>query len=382
MFKRIYLYRLKAMFRDPSTLFWMLIFPYLLAIIFSIVILPVGNLKFEALKVAVVQNEALEQNPSLKSFFTSISSDSAENKLLSLEYMDEQGAVKELDAFAITGFYTALSDGTLELSLNRSSIDQTILRSIADSYNQISKVVNATIQSHPQEAEAIVNSLNWLDTQDLLRDKNYRSEGNAMVVYFFALIGMFIMYAMNFAMVEISYLQGNLSKQGARVLVSPASKGSLLLASLAAAMTIQMANSIVFIIFLDKVIGIPLLHFGLPLWTLLFIANITAMTLGTALATMVKGSMDMKIGVAISISMLCSFLAGLMTEGIRFFMINNFPFLARLNPAELIADSFYSLYFFADNARVWQNCLILAAIALVLSILSAFKLRRSDYASI
>lgn len=382
MFGRIYLYRIKASFREPVTLFWSLIFPYLLAVIFAIVILPMGKLQFEPLKVAVVQNNLPEQDSSFKAFFDELSAADSDMQLLEVEYTDEEEAVKQLNSFAISGFFTTQNDGTLELALNRSDIEQTILRSIADSYNQISKVVGDTLQKQSDKAEVILSNLQRVDTTKLLQDNRFREDGNIMAVYFFALIGMYIMYAMNFALIEVTYMQGNLSYQGARVLVSPSSKVSLLLASLSAAFTIQMTNSVLFMIFLDKIIGIPVLRFGLPLWVLLAVANLTTIAMGSALATLVKGNMEVKISLAIGVSMLCSFLAGLMTEGVRFLMINTFPRLARLNPAELIADSFYSLYFFADQARVWENCLILAALAIIFSTMSLFKLRRSNYASI
>ncbi len=382
MFIRVFLYRLKSNFRDPIRLFWMLIFPYIMAVVFALAIMPMGEMKFEPLKVAVVEDSSSQANPAYKEFFDSISAPDAEQRFLDVTYMDEETAIKELNAFNITGFYTSTSDGKLELSINRSEIDQTILRSIADSYNQISFVIGESIQSNPTKAMAIMESLDKVNTQNLLQNKNFREEGNPTAVYFFALIGMFIMYAMNFSLNEVTHLQGDLSTQGARVLVSPAPKSSLLLASISSAFTIQMLNSIAFMVFLDKVIGFSVLHFGLPLWGLLILANITAIAMGATLATFVKGSFDVKISTAIAISMICSFFAGLMNDGIRAYMINNLRFVARLNPAELIADSFYSMYFFQDQARVLENCLILGAITLFLAAISIIKIRRSSYASI
>ncbi len=381
MFTRIYAYRIKTNCVTLPRFFWMLAFPYILAIIFA-VLLPVGTAPIEPLKVAVIEGQAAAPNQAAHVFFDSLSSSDSETKLLDLEYQTETTALQGLLDFSLSGVFRVQEDGHLELIINRSDIEQTILRSVADSFNQISLAVNAAIDSNPAQAEAIVSSLNWVDTAAMFKDNAYRQDGNPMVAYIFALIGMFVMYAMNFTLIEVTYLQGDLSKQGARVLVSPASKLSLILASVCAAFTIQMLNTIAYLFFLDKVIGVPLLHFGLPLWVLMVVANLAAIALGAALATLVKGGLDVKISLAITISMICSFFAGLMTEGIRFTIINAFPRLSRLNPVELIADSFYSLYFFADEARVWENCLILAGIALILAVFSVIKLRRSDYASI
>lgn len=382
MFTRIYAYRIKTNLRDPSALFWMLAFPYILAIIFAVVILPVGTSPIEAIKVAVIEQEASTEMQAARLFFDNISSPDSSAQLLEVQYLGEAEAYQELHNFSLSGVFRVQGNGHLELIINRSDIEQTILRSVADSFNQISLAVNEAIRSNPGQAEAILASLDWVDTAKIFKDNAYRQDGNPMVTYIFALIGMFVMYAMNFTLVEVTYLQANLSKQGARVMASPASKLTLILSSVCAAFTIQMLNTIAFLFFLDKVIGVPILHFGLPLWVLMVVANLAAIALGAALATLVRGGLDLKISLAITISMVCSFLAGMMTEGIRFTIINAFPRLSRLNPVELIADSFYSMYFFADEARVWENSLILAGIAIVLAVLSIIKLRRSDYASI
>ena len=80
--------------------------------------------------------------------------------------------------------------------------------------------------------------------------------------------------------------------------------------------------------------------------------------------------------------MICSFLAGLMLEGISYQIQTHCPILALINPASRIADAFYCLYYYDNYGRFFQNIGILAVMAAVLLVIILIFERRQQYESI
>ena len=88
------------------------------------------------------------------------------------------------------------------------------------------------------------------------------------------------------------------------------------------------------------------------------------------------------MAVLIMVSMLLSFLSGLMMAEIKDLVATNMPLLAYLNPANLIADSFYSLYFYDTLTRFGLNTAILCGMTMALCVATYFLVRRQKYASV
>ena len=89
-----------------------------------------------------------------------------------------------------------------------------------------------------------------------------------------------------------------------------------------------------------------------------------------------------KIGIILGISMICSFLAGLMNSNMKDIVEKHAPFINRINPAALISDAFYCINVYDDTARYHRSLITLAAMSLVLVIVSFLLIRRERYDSI
>jgi len=72
----------------------------------------------------------------------------------------------------------------------------------------------------------------------------------------------------------------------------------------------------------------------------------------------------------------------MMFDGIKLIIRNNVPVLSYLNPANLIADSFYALYFYSGTTHYFINLLILCAMTVVFGFITYIVLRRQKYASL
>ena len=89
-----------------------------------------------------------------------------------------------------------------------------------------------------------------------------------------------------------------------------------------------------------------------------------------------------KNGILTSLSLLSSFLSGLMVAGIKYKIEKVLPILNKLNPAAVITDALYSLNIY-DTYHQYITCIsILAVMSVILCTLSYLMIRRESYASI
>ncbi|MEI6101566.1 MAG: hypothetical protein WCP73_06985 [Eubacteriales bacterium] len=80
--------------------------------------------------------------------------------------------------------------------------------------------------------------------------------------------------------------------------------------------------------------------------------------------------------------MLCSILAGLMSQSIKLSITQAAPILAYINPANVISDAFYSLYYYTNHDRFFLSIAILFIMSGVFYLIVYLITRRQKYASI
>ena len=181
---------------------------------------------------------------------------------------------------------------------------------------------------------------------------------------------------------EVTAIQANQSPQGARNNLAPSHKLKVFAISVLAASTIQFAVILTLLSFLVFVLGINLgSQLGLILLTCL-VSTFTGVAYGCFISAAAKKSEGIKVGIMIGSTMMMSFLSGMMSTDIKIYINNNLPIIRYLNPASLITDSFYSLYYYDTHTLYYTNTLILVGITILFGVLTYFILRRQKYASI
>ena len=104
--------------------------------------------------------------------------------------------------------------------------------------------------------------------------------------------------------------------------------------------------------------------------------------MGTAIGTVVKANENIKTGILLTITMLGCFLSGMMGITMKYIIDKNIPIINKINPASMITDGFYALYYYDTLNRYFFNIaslLIFSGIAIIISYMS---LRRQKYDSI
>lgn len=132
-------------------------------------------------------------------------------------------------------------------------------------------------------------------------------------------------------------------------------------------------------------IGVLKVDYGdnLPLVLVLALSGCLAgLALGVMIGTVLKTNENVKTGIIISITMLGSFLSGMMGITMKYIIDKNLPILNKINPANMITDGFYSLYYYDTFDRYFFNVASLLIFSAIAIAISYFSLRRQKYDSI
>ena len=375
MFLFNYAYRLKCILRNRELMFWTLMFPILLAILFNLAFSNIYSTeKFIKVNVALVQNDALTANPAFSD---------ALSKMDDL-FVVSQTTLEEADALLkenqIDGYI--IFDPELKLKVNRSGLNQTIIRGFLDDFLQSSATLMTVISENPAALESGTIAGVYSRTDYLSAVSASKSSPDTTVHFFYTLIAMTCLYGGFLGVNEVIAIQANLSDVGARINTAPTNKLTVFLSSMLAATTIQLAELLLLLAFIVGVLGIS---FGDQLGYIALacvIGSLTGVTFGTFIAAIVKKSEGIITGILIGSTMTMCFLAGMMSADIKYLVATKMPILGYLNPANLITNSFYALYYYNTPTQFFINILLLCGFTLLFSATTYFVLRRQTYASL
>lgn len=376
MFIHFFKYQLKTLLRNRTVIFWTLVFPIILATFFN---LAFSNLtsseNFDAVDVALVEKQ---ENNGFKEILQSLDQD--DNKLINLKITNLSDAKELLKDEKISGYY--LIDSSIELIVNDSGINETILESIINEYLSLQSTINNIGSINP---DIIYNNiLNQLDlNQNHFKQIDIGKNTDSTVIYFYTLIGMNCLNASFCGLRANSQIEANLSRQGTRINISPISKLVTIISSLITSFIIQFSIMMVLMAYL--VFGLKV-NFGNQIGYIILLIAIgcfTGITLGNFTGNVLKfKNEDNKISFLSSFSLILSFFSGMMIMDIKYWIQNNLPIFSYLNPVNLITDGLYALYYYDNLNRYTTNMICLFIIGLILLLGSLIIARRKQYDSI
>ena len=374
-------YRLKCFFGDRQMMFWTLLFPLLLATLFQLAFSNLLSIeKFLSIRIAVVDNAAYQQNTTFQSVMASVSTmDGQEDRLFVVTLTDQAEAERLLEGNQIDGYIEPAD--SLRLVVMRTGMNQTIIKSFLDAYNQTASAIGTIAQANPAALQAGLLNAALAQTDYLAAKPVSEAAANPALIYFYSLIAMTALYGGFWGMRVVTDLQANQSPQGARISIAPVHKMRLLLVDIAAAFTIQFAVILMLMAYIGLVLGY---EFGSQLGLVILTAlagSFMGVSLGACISALVMKKEGIKTGILISVSMVMSFFAGMMYHGIKYLVIEAAPFMAWLNPANLMTDAFYALYY-GSIERCIQNIGGLFAFGVVFCLVAYAVLRRQKYASL
>lgn len=378
MFRHVFAYRLKYLLRNREMVFWTLLFPVLLSVFFSLAFANLYTAEtFRKIPIAVVDNEAYRSDTVLRSVLVAASS--GEDALFSLSAVSLDKAREMLKSNTVAGYVDA--QGGLHAVVAASGLNQTVLKAFLDGYLQMSKTAQTILKQNP--TAAFTGLIRDLGAQgSYTRPLSGMPKPETLLAYFYALLAMTCMYGSFFGAQEVMDIQANLSMQGARVSVAPVHKLKVFLAGLSAAMLIQYCEMLIVIAFLRFALGVDFGSQTGYVLLLSFVGSLMGITFGAAVAAIGRKSEGATTGILVSVSMILSFFSGLMFVEMKYIVAKAFPLASYINPATLVADGFYALYYYADHSRFWLNVALMAAFSVLFCGLIYRAIRRRKYASL
>lgn len=387
MFYHNFKYSLKILLKNKSLIFWTFAFPILLGTLFNMAFSNIEKSeKLSIIDIAIINSDEFDNDKIFKETMQTLSDDNNKNKIFNITYTDISKAKKMLLNEEITG-YLKFNENNIDIIVNSSGINETILRSIVDEIEREKEVINTLVKKETEKGNidytAIYSKIALLlnNSNATLKDISNKNLSYTMIEYY-TLVAMAVLYGALISMNVVNYKLANMNSVGKRTAVSKVGKGKLLLGSLLASYIVQMLSLLILLVYTIFVLkvdyGSDIIHVIL----LIAIGSLASLTLGLGVSTMLKTNENAKTGILIAITMLWSTLSGMMGITTKYVIDKNIPILNILNPANMITDAFYSLYYYDTLNRFYSNIISLLVFSLIMIIISYESLRRQKYDSI
>ena len=393
MFIHNFKYAFKTLFKNRMLIFWTFAFPIILGTLFNMAFSNIENSeKLDIINIAIINNDDFENNEAFKTSFEELSDENNEDRLFNTQYTTEEKAKELLDNGEIVGYMKLKEDKPI-LTFSTSGINETIFKYVTEEIEQTSDIIKNLSETETQKQitsgnyninyEEIYNKVIELAKEDKVKLKNISNSNlSYTMIEFYTLIAMTCLYGGMLSMVSINQTLANMSNKGKRIAVSPTKKGTIILSSLLASYIAQLIGLAILFVYTLFVLKVDYGDNTSLIILLAMIGSFAGLTLGTFVGTLFKTNENAKTGILIELTMFWCYLSGMMGITMKYVVDKNVPIINKINPASMITDGLYSLYYYDTFDRYWFNIISLLIFAFVLMLISFFSLRRQKYDSI
>lgn len=376
----LFKYRFLQTIREFSIMFWALAFPIILGTLFyfsfGTSINATGETQWDEIKTAVVTEDSASENA--KAFETFL--ENMDGELLDITRVSsEDEALRLLDEDKVTGIYYIKK--TPSLTVGKNGLNESILTSALDSFNQNSAMIQDILSEHPDRLASVLNSIG--DYRQSVHEETLGGKTlNPNVQYFFALIAYACLSGV-FLGVRASFdTQADLTALGARRSITPTHRLKLVIIDMLVLVTIHFVNILILNLYVTQILNISLGDDIPSLLLVDFMGSIIGVCMGLAFGSISKMDLGMKMGFSVVLTLFPGFLSGLMFGNMKNIIELHCPIVNRINPAAVLSDAFYCLGIYNDMDRFRRCILILAAMSILLLFSAFLGVRRDSYDSI
>lgn len=382
--------------RTKELYVWALIFPLVLSTMFMLMFANLDDAaSFEPVRTAVVDDAEYAQSPAFSTVLDKLAEPSDDQIIDASYYRTSDEAREALLVGNVSGIISVDEQGTPSLSVGASAgmgivgteqINRTILKTVVDTYVRNAALLgdiaadNPRALADPATIESALAASSVTEQVSLTRNEPVQS-----VRFYYALLGMATLFTAQVGLMAICAAQPNLSALGARRALGSISRTKTLLATLLASWLLSFACLVVAFLYIRFVVNIDFAGREPACIAALAVSALLATALGTMLGSLPKLNMMTKVGILTVITCFTSLFAGLYGEPCMQLadeVARTYPLLAAINPAKVITDSFYSLYYYDSLVPFAEKVGILIAITTVFFAVSALFMRKQRYASL
>lgn len=384
--------------RNPVVVVWTVAFPILLASLFMFMFSGMGeDATQDPVPVAVVSDASWGSSPFL--VVAQMLGRDGEALIDVIEAPDETSARILLASGKVDGVFVVDAQGGLRLTVAPAAsvahqrdgersyeVSRSVLEVIATSYEQTRTLVGEAVSSDPcsfVDGGSIERALSAQATAE--RVSFTRSEPDETVRYYYALLGMAVLFSAQASLIAVAGIRPSSSVVAARRSVAGMSRMRQLVGAAVASWFVSFISLSVTFLFLRTVVGVdfagrePLCFVGIAVGALL------ATGLGALVGSLPLRGCAGGLGVLMGLSCLLSLFAGLYGESSMALadeLARSVPLSAWLNPAKLLCDLFHCLYFYESLAAFWMRLAACAAWGAALFALAILVFRRQSHASL
>lgn len=393
MFFHNFKYSFKILFQNKMLIFWTFAFPIILGTLFYMAFSNIeNNEKFNTIDIAIVNNKYFQENKIIKESYKLLSDNKNKDRIFNIKYVNQKKAKELLEDKKIMG-YIIFNKNEQKLVVETQGINETILKYVTEEIVQKADIVNNIVK---EEISKEISERNYKVDYEKIYEEAIQSTlheniqlnditNNNMsytMIEFYTLIAMTCLYGGILAMTIINNTLPNMGHIGKRISISSLKKSQTIISSLLASYVVQLIG--LFLLFIYTIFVLKV-DYGtnLPLIIVLALCgSLAGLTLGISVGTLIKKNENTKTGILISITMLGCFLSGMMGITMKYIVDKNIPIINKINPASMITDGFYSLYYYKTLDRYLLNVISLLIFSIIMILISYRSLRRQKYDSI
>lgn len=390
MFTHNLKYSLKILFRNKALIFWTFAFPIILGTFFYLAFSNIEKSEtFNSIPIGIIENNNWNDSEIYKETIKSLSSDKSENKIFDTTYIKTKEEGQELlNDDTIIGYL--ILEESPKIVVKKNGTSETIFKQVIDEIQEKSSIIENLIKTeivknngknpeliYSQVIEKVLNTSNISNIKDITPKKL-----SYTVIEFYTLISMSCLYGGILTMYVINNCLANMSSKGKRVSVSSINKSKLILSGLLSSYIVETIGLSILLVFTTLILKVDFGENLLLVIILTLVGALAGLSLGTITSVLFKTSENTKIGIILAITMFGSFLSGMMGITMKYIIDKNVGIINKINPAAMITDGFYSLYYYEGLERYIFNIISLLIFSGVLLTISYFCLRRQNYDSI
>ena len=376
-----FIYRIKMSLRTKETIFWSVLFPVFLGMLFYFMFGNMSNVEqFSEIPVGVITKDMNKSEEMFVELLKEIEVSDGAHMFKVMEYEDRGEADKALEEEKIKGYVTVGADYVL--TVKDSDVQSSMIKMFIDQYVQNETLIENVAKTHPEQVQNMVSHMFSEKTVQVKEIPLDGQDKSPYTQYFYALLAMTCLIASSMGLGNGLQIQADLSDVGARRNVAPMKKMKQMMIDF-------LASYFIYCIMASFVLGVCIFiykqDFGNNAGLILlgtWVGSFVGLAAGYMIAVVFKGSRQAKEGISVAFFLTSSFLGGLQWGDITYYLEKYCPVINRINPATLIVNAFNSLAVFGDYRQYAVNLLTLFAIGAVFLIISIWKLRRTKYASL
>lgn len=390
MFYQNLKYSLKILLRNKALIFWTFAFPIILGLFFNLAFQNIEKKEqLQVIDIAIINSNDYNNNKIVKESLNELTK--GKNKLFNIQLTDEKTSKDLLKNNKIIGYLT-FKENQVNITVKNSGVEETILKQVLEQIQTNSKIINKKVEKEISEQVATNKKINYeqiyQNALSLLNENNIKINNisnknlSYTMIEYYTLIAMACLYGALISMFIINYQLPNMNSTGKRISASPINKTKQLISSLLSAYIVQIIGLLLLFLFTIFILKVD---YGKNLLYVIITSlcgAFSGLSLGVATSTLFKTNENAKTGIIIAITMLFCFLSGMMGITMKYIIDKNIPLLNMINPANMITDALYSLYYYNTFDRFYKDILSLLIFSFIMILISIKGLRRQKYDNI